>query len=203
MSLHPECLRGSWHLEGVQYLWTSNCRSLQAALQTLGSMFDSPLSLNELNEIWGAKLNNDGQGSTTNPATIPELVMSVAGFTQEKKKKQGGELRGGGEHHLVQFYTSSISHPLPYWNHKERYPGRPSVIQVPDSLRLLPSHPTALFQLPDKMSAPPGHLHLPTLPHARSPLNFCHHWTTRICHDTYPWDTYPIPDPDSPFDAPV
>ena len=164
-------------------------------------MFDSPLSLNELNEVWGAKLNNDGQGSTTNPATIPELVMSVAGFTQEKKKKQGGELRGGGEHHLVQFYTSSVSHPLPYWNHKERYPGRPSVIQVPDSLRPLPSHPTALFQLPDKMSASPGHPHLPTLPHARSPLNFCHHWTTRICHDTYPWD--PIPDPDSPFDAPV
>ena len=90
MSLHPECLRGSWHLEGVQYLWTSNCRSLQAALQTLGSMFDSSLSLNEQTEIWGAKLNNAGQGSTTNPATIPELVMSVAGFTQEKKKSREG-----------------------------------------------------------------------------------------------------------------
>ena len=128
--------------------------NLQTPLQTLGSMFDSPLSLNEQTEIWGAKLNNAGQGSTTSPATIPELVMSVAGFTQEKRKKRGGELRGGVEHHLVQFYMSSVSHPLPYWNHKERYPGRPQLSRFPTPSGHCPLTPPHFFNFLIKCQHP-------------------------------------------------
>ena len=41
---------------------------------------------NEHTEVWGTKLSSAGQSSAINPATSPEPVISIAGFTQKKTK---------------------------------------------------------------------------------------------------------------------
>lgn len=130
--------------------------------------------------------------------------MSVAGFTQEKKKKEGnGATRVVVS--IIQCNSTWVASPSTSLLESQGMLAREALSYSGSWLpqAYFPLIPPHFFIFLIKCQHPPGHPHLPTLPHARSPQNFHHPWTTRIYHDTYPWDTYSIPDPDSPFDAPM
>lgn len=112
-------------------------------------------SLNEQTEIWGAKLNNAGQSSTINPATNPELVMSVAGFTQIKKKEGRGATRVVVS--IIWCNSIQVASPthFPTRITRNATQGGPQLFRFLAPSGPLASHPTTLFHLPDKVSAPP------------------------------------------------